>query len=234
MTRFFKETAEDLKRNPSAVAPGFHVKAEASKASSAGTGCLKCGDTASHRSDQCQKIGTMSKADWRALAGDLCIRCGLHDYVKGQRCSYRCSKCGDNHMSCRHGQVANQRKREGSQKTGPGQKRARRDGPPQPPTAPGAYHSNAYPPPPPQYGPPPPQYGPPPPGYHYQPSREAPPPPHGPPAGPSHQGPPPPAGMHPDSWRAGREAERAAQKKRAAKKKGKKAIKQEKPEKAGQ
>jgi hypothetical protein len=142
--RFLKETAESFKADPGAVA--FHAKATVE----AGGGCVKCGEDATHTSDRCAKIGTMASSDWRDLAGDLCIRCGLHRYVKGQKCTYRCGKCGENHMTGRHG-IMTKKKREAGSKggnpRGPPAKRPRREGPP--PAAPRAYHANAYPPPPP-------------------------------------------------------------------------------------
>jgi predicted RNA-binding Zn-ribbon protein involved in translation (DUF1610 family) len=223
VSRFLKETLEDHKRNPEVAisAPNFHT------ARAPAAGCLKCGPNADHRTDTCQKIGSMAPRDWRKLAGDHCMRCGLHLHVVGQRCTYQCKKCGETHMTIRH-KFFQQKptKRDGPQMPAGQAKRPRREGPPAPP---GAYHTSAYPPPPPQhYGPPPPtshappsHYGAQGPSYHYAPSREAPPPP---PAGPSHQGPPPPAGVDPDSWYKGRQAEKAAQKKRAGKKRTKKAA----------
>jgi hypothetical protein len=225
VTRFLKELAEEARKNlpAAAKAPAFLTVRPAA-------GCVRCGKDADHDTDGCRKIASMDVLAWKTFVGDGCIRCGMHPYKKGVRCTHACTKCGEAHLTARHGQWV-KRPRDAGKKQGPGPKKARREGPP---AAPGAYHSNAYPPPPPHYGPPPPappQYGPPAPGYPgYQPSREA--PPQGPPAGPSAPR------SEQEIFEAGRKAEKAAQKKRQAKKKGKnpgqKAIKIEKPEKTGQ
>jgi hypothetical protein len=208
VARFLKETAEERRASAKTepAAPGFHGREVRSKQ----LGCVKCGDTADHGTDACPKIATMSPGDWKRLAGDLCLRCGLHEYRLGVKCTYVCGKCGENHMTGRHGFWAKKRKDPSGPKGGPGPKKARRGPPPsayaaqqqRPP-----YQDTSYPPP--QV----PQYGPPPPSYHYAPSREL----QHPPPPPPQAGPPPPR-TEQEVFDAGRQAEKAAQKKRQAKK----------------
>ena len=71
----------------------------------------------------------MTGSDWRRLAGDLCLKCGLHDFVKGQRCGYSCKKCGQNHMSWARGRRRDPRDR---RRRSQGRPRSKR--PPLPPT----------------------------------------------------------------------------------------------------
>jgi hypothetical protein len=89
ISRFFREMGEDYRQSgpaptPAATNPSFHVKR-----ATEGQNCLKCGPESDHRTDSCAKIGTMSAKDWRLLAGEHCMRCGLHLHVVGQRCSYK-------------------------------------------------------------------------------------------------------------------------------------------------
>ena len=150
MARFLREMKEDWEKNPDSdpATPAFHgAEGEPRTAvprPKSLAGCLKCGRDASHSTDKCSRVGTMSEEDWKTMVGDNCRKCSLHKYARGYTCTYKCAACGRPHPTNRHraGKTARKEEKTGQappskkprvQQPTPGYSAAQQPPPPPPP-----------------------------------------------------------------------------------------------------